>query len=351
MSSLAPTWNDYEHMFRGILDRQYYNNNGPLHEQLEASIAQILGVKHAICVINTTMAFLMLHDALGVKGRVIIPDIGGFTAAQVLRWRNAEPVFCPVDANTGLLDVNALDALVDERTSAVMGVNVWGAHCDVELLSQYCASQQLALIMDSSDVFSSGLSGCNTNSHVMAEVFTFDDRHCLNAADAACIATNNDALANYLLNMRPSYKPCASVPIVRVANARMSEAQAAVGLISIAQMGSKQMALKTLREQFDACLPTDMGIMSYPMPMDKPSHTDIVLRVDPARYAMTAHQLAQTLQAHHVDIHAVCSNSTRMVSATAPADTDWVRMPAAQLMHPNAVEPFCETLVQLGTNS
>jgi hypothetical protein len=68
-----PEWSDYVQAMRGIFDRQYYTNQGPLVCQLEADLQKRLGVRHAICVANATIGLMMAADALGLRGRVITP--------------------------------------------------------------------------------------------------------------------------------------------------------------------------------------------------------------------------------------------------------------------------------------
>ena len=68
-----PSWERYEAAMRGIFERRYYTNQGPLACQLEEQLQQFLGVKHAICVANATIGLMMAAEALNLKGKVIQP--------------------------------------------------------------------------------------------------------------------------------------------------------------------------------------------------------------------------------------------------------------------------------------
>ena len=59
-----PHWDRYEAAMRGIFERQYYNNNGPLVQDFEARLRKFFGVKHAICVGNATFGLMMVAEAL-----------------------------------------------------------------------------------------------------------------------------------------------------------------------------------------------------------------------------------------------------------------------------------------------
>ena len=50
-----------------VLDNQWLTNMGPLSLELEKRIAQMLGVKHCICVCNATIGLELLQRALDLK--------------------------------------------------------------------------------------------------------------------------------------------------------------------------------------------------------------------------------------------------------------------------------------------
>jgi dTDP-4-amino-4,6-dideoxygalactose transaminase len=50
-----------------ILDRRWLSNNGPLVQEFEKRVAEILGVKHAIAMCNATAAIEIACRALGLN--------------------------------------------------------------------------------------------------------------------------------------------------------------------------------------------------------------------------------------------------------------------------------------------
>ena len=93
-----PSWNRYEQAFRGIFDREYYTEYGPLNQQLEQKLQAFLGVKHAICVTNETVGLMMAADAMGLSGRVIVPRCSPASSIQLLVWAGLESVYCELDS-------------------------------------------------------------------------------------------------------------------------------------------------------------------------------------------------------------------------------------------------------------
>ena len=66
-------------------------------------------------------------------------------------------------------------------------------------------------------------------------------------AGSACILTSDDQLAARLRNIRSSYGAGPPVAVVRTANGRLSEAQAAMALLSLQRIGTEPTELELCR--------------------------------------------------------------------------------------------------------
>ena len=117
-----PSWDRYKAAMRGIFERRYYTNQGPLVQQLEGRLQDYLGVKHAICITNATIGLMMAAEALELSGKVIVPSYTFIASPQSLSWAGIEPVFCDVDPSTHQIAIDKLDSLIDPHVSGIMGV-------------------------------------------------------------------------------------------------------------------------------------------------------------------------------------------------------------------------------------
>jgi dTDP-4-amino-4,6-dideoxygalactose transaminase len=235
-----PSWERYEAASRGIFERQYYNNNGPLHSEFESRLQEFLKVKHAICVANATLGLMMVADAMQLKGKVILPAFTFIASAQALSWAGLEPVFCDIDLNSHQMDISKIETLIDDDVCAIMGVNLWGGACDPKALGEIATARGLRLFFDSAHAFGVKIDDTSIGNFGEAEVFSFHATKVLSATEGGCICTNDDQLAARLRSIRPSYGGDAPVNVLRVANARMSEAQAAVGLMNLEDFPAHQ---------------------------------------------------------------------------------------------------------------
>ena len=98
-----------------MLDRRWLTNNGPLVQEFEQRIADIIGVKHCIAMCNATIALEITARALGLHGEVIIPSFTFIATAHALQWQEITPVFCDIDPRTHTLDPAQVERLITPR--------------------------------------------------------------------------------------------------------------------------------------------------------------------------------------------------------------------------------------------
>lgn len=218
--------------FEDLLDRQWLTNDGPYVRAFEDAIAEYLGVRHCLAVCNATIGLQLAVRSLDLQGEVIVPSFTFPATVHALEWEGLTPVFCDVDLTTHNLDPRDVERLVTERTSAIVGVHLWGNPCDVGALGSIAHRHDLRLLFDSAHAF-----GCNGTSEMIgnfgdAEVFSFHATKFLNSGEGGAIVTNDDALAERIRRMRNFGLHDGEVTRLGT-NGKMTEFCAAMGLTSL----------------------------------------------------------------------------------------------------------------------
>lgn len=298
-----PEWHRYEAAMRDIFNRQYYNNNGPLVTELEARLRDFLGVKHVLCVGNATFGLMMVADALRLTGRVLIPSFTFIATAQSLAWCGLSPAFCDVSSETHQLSLEAVSAsLADDRgISAILAVNLWGGACEIHELDAVSKEHKVPLYFDSAHSF-----GCKYGDQLIggfgcAEVFSFHATKVLSAGEGGCVTTNDDDLAAKLRGIRPSYDAGNTVEPYRVLNSRMSEAQAAIALMSLEHYPLIQARNKMLFDAYSRNLAGVPGIrLQHPSNVTASNYQYAACTLDTEDFGLTRDQLLRLLQAENV---------------------------------------------------
>jgi len=296
-----PSWARYEAAFRGVFERQYYTNQGPLTQQLEEKLQQFLGVRHAICVTNATIGLMMVPDAMGLTGKVILPAYTFIASAQSLSWAGLEPVFCDIDPDTHQIALDRIGALIGEGVSAIMGVNLWGGACDPKALADLSDAHGVQLYFDSAHAFGCAVDGVRIGNFGRAEVFSFHATKILSATEGGCICTNDDELAARLRNIRSSYGAGKPVNVVKTANGRMSEAQAAIALMSLEDFPANRKNNEALYRRYEAQLQAIPGLqMIRPTGVSFSNYQYVVCGVDEREFGLPRDMLIAILQAENV---------------------------------------------------
>ena len=104
-----------------MLDSRWLTNRGPLVQELEQKIAQLIGVRHCIAMCNGTVALEIAFRAAGLKGEVIVPSFTFIATAHALQWQEITPVFCDLDPKTHNIDPARVEELITPRTSGIIG--------------------------------------------------------------------------------------------------------------------------------------------------------------------------------------------------------------------------------------
>jgi len=217
----------------GILDRRWLSNNGPMVQDFENKAADFLGVKHFIAACNGTVALELAARALELSGEVIIPSYTFIATAHALQWQGIRPVFADINAATHNLDPTAVEGRITHRTSAIVGVHLWGQACPVDALQEIASRHKLHLMFDASHAF-----GCSYGERMIGnfgecEVFSFHATKFLNTFEGGAIATNSDKLAAKLRLMKNfGFQGFDNVAYLGT-NGKMSEICAAMGLTGL----------------------------------------------------------------------------------------------------------------------
>jgi dTDP-4-amino-4,6-dideoxygalactose transaminase len=221
---------------KGILNRRWLTNQGPLVQEFEHRIAEVAGVSHCVAICNATVALEIVIRATGLGGEVIVPSFTFVATAHALQWLGITPVFCDARRHDGTLDPDRVEALITPRTTGIIGVHLWGRPCGVEDLEEIARRRNLKLIFDAAHAFACSYRGKPIGGFGDAEVFSFHASKFLNSFEVGAISTNDPDLAGSVRLMSnfgfAGYDNVVSVGT----NGKMTEVCAAMGLTSLASM-------------------------------------------------------------------------------------------------------------------
>lgn len=231
----CPNLGDRERLlaqFNDILDRRWLTNDGTYVCTFEERVAEHLGVGHCITVCNATVGLQLVIRAIGLQGEVIVPSFTFPATVHALAWQGIRPVFCDVDLATHNIDPVAVEQLITDRTTAILGVHLWGNPCAIESLEAIAARHKLALFFDAAHAFGSSHSGRMVGNFGNAEIFSFHATKFLSTGEGGAVTTNDDELASELRRLRNFGIENGNVVGVGI-NGKMDEFSAATGITAL----------------------------------------------------------------------------------------------------------------------
>lgn len=271
---------------------------------LEEEVCARTGVKHAIALSSGTSGLMLLIRALDLpKGsEVITPSFTFAATAHALLWNGLKPVFCDSEPESFAMDAEVAEHLINERTSAIYPVCIFGVPGDIDAYHSLADRHRLALIFDSAQGFGSAYKGKTLGNFGEGEAFSLSPTKIVTALEGGLVTTNNDTIAERVHRMRDYGKAVDGEDMDWCGlSARMSEVNALVARWSLARIGTwianRRRIVKRYRERL-TLLP---GLKFQRIPPDRASsYNYVVILLDPSVSHVTRDDLRYRLRRHGI---------------------------------------------------
>ena len=287
--------------FNDILDRAWLTNNGSYVREFEQRVAEIADTANCVAVSNGTMALNVVARALDLEGEIIMPALTFVATPHAFAWQGMQPVFADVDAATCCIDPDHVESLITPRTSAIVGVHLWGQICDVGRLSSIADRHGLKLLFDASHAF-----GCHHKDRAVggfgdAETFSFHATKFVSSIEGGAIVTDDDQLAERMRRARNfGFSGVDQVSQLGI-NAKLNELCAAFGITSLESLPALTARNQRNHQHYADCLRDVPGIdLITGFSQHQHNRQYIVIRVDASRAGITRDELMERLHNQNI---------------------------------------------------
>lgn len=154
-----PPIEEYHQYLKGIWQREWLTNMGPLASQLEMELKTYLKVKHLLYVTNGTVALQMAIKALRLNGEIITTPFSFVATTSSIVWEACTPVFVDIDTQSLNIDPTKIEAAITDKTSAILATHVYGNPCDVVAIEKIAKKHHLKVIYDGAHAFGVEING------------------------------------------------------------------------------------------------------------------------------------------------------------------------------------------------
>jgi dTDP-4-amino-4,6-dideoxygalactose transaminase len=232
-----PPLEEFMPYLQQIWDSKVLTNGGPFHKQLEAELADYLGVKYISLFTNATIALVTALQSLRISGEVITTPYSFVATAHSLLWNGIKPVFVDIDPDSLNLDPACIEAAITPQTTAIMPVHCYGRPCDVEAIQRIADDYNLKVIYDAAHAFGVKQHGQSILQHGDLSVLSFHATKAFNTFEGGAIISP-DAKTKQHIDHLKNFGFVNEVTVVATGiNGKMSELNAALGLLQLKHVG------------------------------------------------------------------------------------------------------------------
>ena len=223
---------------------------GPRVDRFEAAFAETVGASHGVAVSSATagLHLAMVTLGLGSGDEVIVPSLSFIASANAPRYVGATPVFADVDPVTFNVTAESVEAVITERTRAVIVVHQLGMPADLDAIRSLCDERGIAVVEDAACAIGSTYRSGRIGSHSDLVVFSLHPRKVLTTGEGGMMTVENEATAERLRRLRqhamsvPAYdRDQTGQEIVEEYvelgfNYRLTDIQAAIGIVQLSRL-------------------------------------------------------------------------------------------------------------------
>ena len=231
--SSMPPFEEFAEMIRPLWDSAWLTNMGEYHERLEKQLKEYLGTENLVLFVNGHMALEMVIQALELKGEVITTPFTFASTTHAIVRNGLTPVFCDIEPDHYTMDPDRIEALITEKTSAILPVHVYGNFCDVDRIQAIADRHGLKVIYDAAHTFGARYRGKSAAAYGDASMFSFHATKVFHTIEGGAAAFSQTWM-DHRLNCLKNYGIVDQEHVVWVGgNAKMNEFQAAMGLCNL----------------------------------------------------------------------------------------------------------------------
>lgn len=270
---LLPKIEDFEKEVRAIFHSQWLTNMGKKHNTLEKKLTKILKTPHSLLFNNGTIGLMVALKALNLpeKSEVITSPFTFAATPHCISWNGLTPVFADIEADTMTIDTASIVRCITPKTSAILGVHIYGFPCHVDQISRIAFDYNLKVVYDAAHAFSTEIDGKGIGTFGNITMFSFHATKLFNSIEGGCLTFNDASLVKTIRNLRnfgiQSEEMVDEVGI----NGKMNEIQAALGLLNLKKFEKEKKKRASIKNMYTQAFSEISGIRIPEMPSNATS--------------------------------------------------------------------------------
>jgi dTDP-4-amino-4,6-dideoxygalactose transaminase len=294
-----PPIEEYIDEIKGLWDSHWLTNMGEKHIELEEQLKSYLNIENITIFTNGHIALECAIAAFNLAGEVITTPFTFVSTTHAIVRNDLDPVFCDINPEDYTINVERIESLITEKTSAIIPVHVYGNICNVEKIDQVAKKHNLKVIYDAAHTFGVTVNDKSIGTFGDASMFSFHATKVFHTIEGGAV-TYNDPSLKKILNDIKNFGITGPETVEYVGgNAKMNEFQAAMGICNLRHVDSEIAKRKNVVERYNEHLSGIEGIkLSKPQDGIKSNYAYYPVVFD--GYKKTRDEIFGELKTHNI---------------------------------------------------
>lgn len=260
--SSMPSFEEYTEEIREMWDTHWLTNMGPKHKQLEADLANYLGISkdNIALFVNGHQALECILEAMQLgkeknvwgepKNEVITTPFTFASTTHAIVRKGLKPVFCDVKHDDFTIDPEKIEDLITDRTCAIVPIHVYGNLCDTEAIQKIADKYHLKVIYDAAHAFAVTKDGVSSAEFGDASMFSFHATKVFNTIEGGAVCFKDSEMKTVLNQWKNFGITGPETTEFIGGNAKMNEFAAAMGICNLRHLDEEIAKRKKVVERY-----------------------------------------------------------------------------------------------------
>ena len=277
-------------------------------KRFEVAFAEYVGTKHALSTSSCTGALQLALLALGIGpgDEVVVPDVTWVATANVVVYVGATPIFADIESDSWCLDPKSFEAMITERTKAVIPVHLYGHPARMDKIMEIARKHNLYVVEDAAPAIGAEFQGQKTGTFGDFAAFSFQGAKLVVTGEGGMLVTNDDELYKRVYVLWDQGRTPGTFWINEVGwKYKMSNIQAAIGLGQLERVDELIEAKRRIFSWYAEGL-KDISLirLNYELPWARSIYWMISIFLD-EQASVTRDELREALRKRNVDTRPV----------------------------------------------
>lgn len=255
-----PPYEEYTEMIKPLWESAWLTNNGTYHQEFEKQLKEYMKVQNLSLMTNGHMALELAIQAMHLSGEVITTPFTFVSTVHAIVRNGLTPVFCDISMDNYTMDVEKIEELITESTSAIVPVHSFGQVCNIEAIDALAKKYGLKVIYDAAHTFGERYYEKSVASYGDASILSFHATKVFNTIEGGAVIYKEEEYGNLLYGLKNFGIRSEEIIDEIGSNAKLDEFRAAMGICNLLHIEDEIEKRKKVAEHYRMLLQDIDGI-------------------------------------------------------------------------------------------